>query len=103
MLPLLIVLSLAPLIGRIARSLIEVLVSLAFTQLVTSAMISMAVSIAGSIYGSGWVEGMVKLIIVLASLAVPLIALMLISRSGFATFTVSTLLGYTAWPMFLYT
>ena len=101
-LPLLIVLSLVPLVGRIARSLIEVLVSLAFTQLVTGAMISMAVSIAGSIYGSGWVEGMVKLIIAFASLAVPLIAPMLIGRSGFATFAASTLLGYTAWPMFLH-
>jgi len=27
---------------------------------------------------------------------------MLISRSGFATLATSTLLGYTAWPMFLH-
>ena len=97
-LPILLVLSLVPKINRIATMLIETLIALTLAQPVAGAMITMAAAIAMGIPGSSLEDSIVKIMIAIASLTIPLIAPMLIGRSGFASFAASTLLGYTVYP-----
>ena len=99
-LPILLVLSLIPRIGDVARMLIETLISLTLVQLIAGAMISMAVAIASGIPGSSLEGAIVRVMIAIASLTIPLIAPMFIGRSGFAKFAASALLGYTILPAF---
>ncbi len=97
-LPILLVLSLVPKINRVATMLIETLIALTLAQPVAGAMITMAAAIAMGIPGSSLEDSIVKIMIAIASLTIPLIAPMLIGRSGFASFAASTLLGYTVYP-----
>ncbi len=80
--------------------LIETLILLALVQLIAGAMISMAVARASGIPGSSLEEAIVRVIITIASLAIPFIASMFIGRSGLAEFAASALLGYAVFPAF---